>query len=217
MLTGEFGSSFVGASLVAQAIKCAIVYDHYTSIETLIRGMGYVGSTNIGKTDNAVAAAKFIFDENGLPVQEMKSAEMTGELEKELNDIAEGKADYAQFMDKVKAITRRWYKAVCGSSSDVFTDKSMICPSCGKRLVKGKTNVFCSGYKDGCKISIPYQICQKKLTDNQIQMLIHSQRTNVIKGFTSKSGKSFDASLKIDKTTGKIEFVFPNAKPRRNK
>lgn len=79
------------------------------------------------------------------------------------------------------------------------------------RLVKGKNNVFCTGYKEGCKFSIPYQLCQKKLTDNQIQMLINSQRTNVIKGFTSKAGKQFDASLKIDKK-GKIEFVFSEFK-----
>lgn len=69
LLTGEFGSSFTGAALVAQAIKCAIVYDKYTSMESLINGMGYVGGTNIGKTQSAVDAAKFIFDENGLAVK----------------------------------------------------------------------------------------------------------------------------------------------------
>ena len=42
-------------------------------------------------------------------------------------------------------------------------------------------------------------------------MLISSQRTNVIKGFTSKNGKKFDASLKIN-SDGKIDFIFPNAK-----
>ena len=173
---------------------------------------GYIAKK--GKTIYPTEKGMYIIDT--LPVDEMKSAEMTGELEKELNNIAEGKADYARFIDKVKAITRRWYKAVCGSSSDVFTDKSMICPSCGKKLVKSKTNVFCSGYKEGCKFSIPYTLCQKKLTDNQIQMLIHSQRTNIIKGFTSKAGKSFDASLKID-GQGKIEFVFPTAKKGKKK
>lgn len=151
-----------------------------------------------------------------LPVAEMKSAEMTGEMEKELNDIAEGRGDYSQFIEKVKALTQKWYQIVCGSSSDVFVDKSRICPSCGKKLLNGKNNVFCAGYKDGCKFSIPYQICQKKLTENQIQMLICSQRTNVIKGFTSKTGKQFDASLKID-TQGKIEFVFPTAKKGKKK
>lgn len=167
-----------------------------------------------GKTIYPTEKGMFLI--NTLPVSEMKSAEMTGELEKELNDIAEGRADYQQFIDKVKDITRKWYKAVCDASSDAFVDKSMICPSCGKRLVKGKTNIFCSGYKDGCMFSIPYTLCQKKLTDNQIQMLIHSQRTNVIKGFTSKAGKTFDASLKIN-DKGKIEFVFPNTKKGKKK
>lgn len=69
LLTGEFGGSFTGAALVAQAIKCAIVYDHYTSMDDLIIGMGYVGSTDIGKSQNAVDAAKYVFDENALAVK----------------------------------------------------------------------------------------------------------------------------------------------------
>ena len=167
-----------------------------------------------GKTIYPTEKGKYIIAT--LPVAEMKSAEMTGELEKELNDIAEGRADYQQFIDKVKSMTRKWYQTVCGASSDAFTDKSMICPSCGKRLIKGKNNVFCAGYKDGCAFSVPYTICQKKLTENQIQMLISSQRTNVIKGFTSKAGKPFDASLKID-LQGKLEFVFPTQKKGKRK
>jgi DNA topoisomerase-3 len=139
----------------------------------------------------------------------MKSAEMTGELEKELHDIEIGKADFSTFISKVKDITKSWYKAVCGSSSEVFIDKSRLCPACGKKLLNGKNNVYCSGYKNGCKFSIPYVICGKKLTEAQIAMLITSQRTNIIKGFTGKSGKNFDASLKMD-NTGKIEFVFDN-------
>ena len=35
IVTGEFGNSFVGSCLIAQAIKCAIVYVHYTSIADL--------------------------------------------------------------------------------------------------------------------------------------------------------------------------------------
>lgn len=170
--------------------------------------------TKKGKTIYPTEKGMYLI--NTLPVAEMKSADMTGEMEKELNDIAEGRGDYAQFMSKVKAITQRWYKTVCDTSSEAFADKSRICPSCGKKLLKGKNNVFCAGYKDGCKFSIPYQICQKKLTDTQIQMLISSQRTNVIKGFVSKAGKPFDASLKID-AQGKIEFVFPSAKKGKKK
>lgn len=69
IVTGEFGGSYIGACLIAQSIKCAIVYDGYTSIEDVIRGMGYVGRTDIGKSQNAINAVKFIFDDNGLAVK----------------------------------------------------------------------------------------------------------------------------------------------------
>ncbi len=168
---------------------------------------GYISKK--GKTVFPTEKGMFLIQT--LPVDEMKSAAMTGEMEKELNDIAEGSGDYAQFISKAKGITQKWYRTVCNASSDTFSDKSRICPSCGKKLINGKYSVFCSGNRDGCTFSIPYQICQKKLTDNQIQMLISSQRTNVIRGFISRTGKPFDASLKID-VQGKIEFVFPIAK-----
>ncbi len=173
---------------------------------------GYI--TKNGKTIYPTEKGVFLIET--LPLPDMKSADMTGELEKELNDIALNKADYQQFIDKVKKTTERWYKTVCSSSSNAFIDKSMLCPSCGKRLYKGKKNIYCGGFKSGCKFSIPYELCQKKLTENQIHMLISSQRTNVIKGFTSKNGKKFDASLKIN-SDGKIDFIFPNAKKEKRK
>lgn len=85
----------------------------------------------------------------------------------------------------------------------------IICPLCSSQLVKGKSNIYCSSYKQGCKFSIPYIICGKRLTDNQIVMLVKSRRTKIIKGFVSKNGNSFDATLKID-DNGKIVFDFPN-------
>ena len=84
------------------------------------------------------------------------------------------------------------------------------CPSCGGLLKDGATNVFCSNYKNGCKFHVPYFVYGKKLTDNQIIMLINQQQTSVIKGMTSKSGKKFDAAIKIDKKTGKLSLEFPN-------
>lgn len=55
----------------------------------------------------------------------------------------------------------------------------------------------------------------KKLTQNQINMLISSQRTNIIKGFKSKAEKEFDASLKINEQ-GKLEFIFPARKKKND-
>lgn len=65
IVTGEFGGSYVGSCLIAQSIKCAIVYDGYTSVSAVIKGMGYVGST-ANRSQNAVNAVKYIFDDNNL-------------------------------------------------------------------------------------------------------------------------------------------------------
>lgn len=68
IVTGEFGSSYIGSCLIAQSIKCAIVYDRYTSVSAVIKGMGYVGST-ANRSQNAVNAVKYIFDDNNLAVR----------------------------------------------------------------------------------------------------------------------------------------------------
>ncbi|GEM_PF-5730812 len=46
----------------------------------------------------------------------------------------------------------------------------------------------------------------KKLTDNQIMEIIEKGRTAVLKGFKSKAGNTFDASLLL--SDGKVHFVF---------
>ena len=68
IVTGEFGGSYVGSCLIAQSIKCAIVYDGYTSVSAVIKGMGYVGST-ANRSQNAVNAVKYIFVDNNLAVR----------------------------------------------------------------------------------------------------------------------------------------------------
>lgn len=83
------------------------------------------------------------------------------------------------------------------------------CPCCGAVLQKGIVNIYCSNYKAGCRFNVPYLVCGKKLTENQIIMLITQQRTNLIKGMTSKNGKKFDAALIIHKKTGKLSFELP--------
>lgn len=83
------------------------------------------------------------------------------------------------------------------------------CPVCGNKLLSSDTNIYCSAYKKSdCKFSVPFELCGKKLTKAQINSLINSKETGVIKGFTAKSGKLFNAALQVDSKTGKLEFNF---------
>ena len=77
------------------------------------------------------------------------------------------------------------------------------CPKCGKMLMKGKWNYEC---KD-CGYKISHSVAKKEIPEKEMKDLILGKQTDMIKGFTSKAGKKFNACLKADEN-GKISFVF---------
>lgn len=67
---GEFGSGgFVGASLIAQAVKNAMCFDGYTSVQSVIEQCRYTGRTDIEPNADCIRAVEYIFDENHDAVQ----------------------------------------------------------------------------------------------------------------------------------------------------
>lgn len=89
-----------------------------------------------------------------------------------------------------------------------FPEREILtCPICGKPVYKSDKGWYCSGRKDDtCSFFIARVICGKTITDTAVKLLVTNGRTAVIKGFTSKTGKKFDAVLKID--NGKIVFDY---------
>lgn len=166
-----------------------------------------------GKTIYPTEKGIFLID--NLPVAELKNAELTGEWEKRLHNISDGKEEYQKFIQDIEQNVRSWYETIAHSNSNTYTSKAdqLSCPICGAKVIKGKFGYFCSSKKEkGCNFSIPSELCSKAITDTQALRLIEKGKTTVIKGFKSKAGKEFDAALKLDKTTGKIEFEFPKKK-----
>jgi len=167
------------------------------------------------KGKSIIPTEKGIFLIDTLPVEQLKSADMTGELEKTLNDIALGTADYNAVIEQIKAMTREWYATVAKSEKGAFiaeNEKQMICPLCGKKVNQFDWGYSCSGYKEGCKLKIGKSICGKKITENQVTMLLVNGRTPIIKGFKNKADKEFDAYLALDKDKGEVVFKFPDRK-----
>lgn len=67
---GEFGSGgFIGASLIAQAVKDAMCFDGYGSVADVIKYCRYDGSTSMGTNDACRQAVRYIFDDNNAAVQ----------------------------------------------------------------------------------------------------------------------------------------------------
>lgn len=163
-----------------------------------------------GKTIYPTEKGIYIID--NLPVNEIKSAEMTGTWEKRLHDISVSKEDYHSFIEDIQQTVRKWYDMIVQSNATTYTsaDEQLVCPFCGKKVIKGKFGYFCSGKKDTkCKFSIGTEVCGKKISDAQAVRIIQKGKSTLIKGFKSKSGKEFDAYLVADKKQQKISFEFP--------
>lgn len=67
---GEFGSGgFIGAALIAQCVKDAMCFDGYPTVESVIKGCHYDGSTDNGTSTACKQAVSYIFDQNKEAVQ----------------------------------------------------------------------------------------------------------------------------------------------------
>ena len=62
-------------------------------------------------------------------------------------------------------------------------DQKWICPACKTgEIIKGSNAYGCSNFRNGCRVRIPFQFFNKKLTKSQIETLVLKGKTNVIKG-----------------------------------
>ncbi len=99
-------------------------------------------------------------------------------------------------------------------SSKVFEtqrDSLGSCPICGKKVVEYSKSYSCESGKDGCGFVIWKTIAQKAISKAQATKLLNKGKTDIIKGFKSKSGKPFDAHL-ILKENKNVAFDFPKKK-----
>ena len=100
------------------------------------------------------------------------------------------------------------------SDTGFFGDVVATCPLCGKDVRRMRSFYGCAGYKEGCKFSVNISICQRVISISTLKELIEKGKTDVINGFVSpKSGKSFDAALKLE--NGRAVFDFARRAPAK--
>ncbi len=81
------------------------------------------------------------------------------------------------------------------------------CPLCQGEIKRTSFGYGCSNYKEGCKFSVNGVICGRVISIANVKKMLETGQTYKIEGFVSqKSGKTFDAKLRID--NGKIVFDF---------
>ncbi|MFT9428023.1 MAG: DNA topoisomerase III [Sporolactobacillus sp.] len=99
---------------------------------------------------------------------------------------------------------------------EVVTAQSVgRCPLCGRPVLDKGKFYGCTGYVSGCKFTLPKELLSKDLDPSIIKALLSGEKTRKLKGFKSKTGKSFDAVLTIQE--GKLVFQFDQSKSRQKK
>ena len=89
---------------------------------------------------------------------------------------------------------------------------SITCSKCGQgEIIEGRRGYGCNRFREGCDLVVWKEISGKQLTEKQIHALIGKGKTRLIKGFNDRSGKKFDARLRLD-AQWKVVFEFPNSK-----
>ena len=105
-------------------------------------------------------------------------------------------------------------KEASDKAQDTATEKRVeglgTCPKCGGEVIEGQKGFGCASWREGCRFVLwKTPICGKVLTPNQIKYLLKKGKTPLIKGFKSKSGKSFAAYLIWeDAIEAKLKFEF---------
>ena len=93
---------------------------------------------------------------------------------------------------------------------------SLVCPKCKQGTVKkpnGRNFYGCSRYREGCNFSINETIAKKTLPPKQVETLCVRGKTALLKGFTSKQGKPFEANLTMgEEMDGKAQFRFESGR-----
>ncbi len=135
---------------------------------------------------------------------------LTGEWEKKLNLMAKGEYVVDDFYQEIIQFTKTETARLLNDGKTVQTGaiEGVKCPICGSRIKETEKAFGCLGYKDGCKFVLWKDVAKKKLTEKHLRQIIENGMTDVIKGFTSKAGKPFDARLKYSVEQQKMVFDF---------
>lgn len=144
----------------------------------------------------------------------LKSAELTGQWEKQLKEIEAGSYNAGKFIYDMKRMVSqlvsevkaaRYVRRLAAPTAVKFTPKKktkaaskakatgvleQTCPKCKKgKLLKGKTNYGCTEWKTGCNFRLPFSFMNKKISEKQLVRLITKGATVHLKGFKEGAQK----------------------------
>ena len=145
----------------------------------------------------------------------LKSPELTGHWEERLKRIERGDASPDDFMRRIAEFTRALIQTSEQAAKTASPQQPSppaaaaslgVCPLCQAPVVEQPKSYSCSRWKEGCKLTIWKTIAGKRISSSTAHVLLRDGKTSLLKGFKSKTGKPFQARLKL--VGAKVEFDF---------
>lgn len=149
----------------------------------------------------------------------LQSPDLTGEWEARLEAIADAADDPRAFLTDIRQLTQDVVDAARSQKGEgIRTAAAALgpCPVCKQGEIRETPKGWgCSRWKDGgCRFTIWKTVSGKRLSAAQVKVLLAGKTTAVLKGFKSKkTGKTFEARLKLDGAEGRVTFVFDRRPP----
>lgn len=139
----------------------------------------------------------------------ISDVEMTGYWEDAFLKIERGEQNADNFTKGIEVYTRQITEELLNLDLP-FSANSYSCPKCGKQGLRFLPSV-CKCSDDSCGFVMFRNCGGKKLSDDIFIELLSEGKTRLIKGFTSKAGKRFDAYLTLNSEC-KVIYEFPERK-----
>lgn len=126
----------------------------------------------------------------------------TGQWERMLLKIKSGDMTYEEGVAQMEAQLAELLKDIKGVNQASWGDGGqrgflMKCPGCGKDIIEGPRNFFCTGFRDGCKYSIMKENANLKVkySANDAKKLFSGE---VIEKTLTKDDKQWKQKLRFD-------------------
>lgn len=221
VLAMENAGQLIEAEELRAQIKGSGIGTSATRAE-IIKKLIRIGYLNLNKRSQILTPERMgemVFEVVSMTVPALLNPKMTASWEKGLDGITRGTVVMANYREKLEEFIRKETVAMIehdlttqladrihpfvGKGGRGLAAKKSLgvpCPVCGGDMETTPFGYGCSNYKrdgSGCKFSIG-SIAGKTIGEDDVKELLTNGRTGLIKGFTSKNKKKFNACLVLE-------------------
>ncbi len=130
---------------------------------------------------------------------------LTADWEVSMRKIELGESSAEQFQKSIEDFTKSITQELLLTNVPKAESIELNCPLCSQRLLIREKLIKCPD--EQCNWVQFRNVCGVQLTMTDLESLVKNKKTSLVKGFKSKSGKSFDAFIVMNEA-GKTSFEF---------